>query len=93
MRRTSENRLGCQRQSDDVCLGEDTGRVCIVCGFLYEAYGANRRYRYPGSAFGSNGEGYVRMALVVNESVIEEIVDVLDASGIFKKNSIKESDI
>ena len=47
----------------------------------------------PGSAFGSNGEGYVRMALVVNESVIEEIVDVLDASGIFKKNSIKESDI
>ena len=45
----------------------------------------------PGSAFGSNGEGYVRMALVVNESVIEEIVDVLDASGIFKKNSIKES--
>lgn len=60
---------------------------------LYEAYGANRRYRYPGSAFGSNGEGYVRMALVVNESVIEEIVDVLDASGIFKKNSIKESDI
>ena len=38
----------------------------------------------PGSAFGSNGEGYVRMALVVNESVIEEIVDVLDASGIFK---------
>ena len=63
----------------DVCLGEDTGRVCIVCGFLYEAYGANRRYSYPGSAFGSNGEGYVRMALVVNESVIEEIVDVLDA--------------
>ena len=47
----------------------------------------------PGSAFGSNGEGYVRMALVVNASVIEEIVDVLDASGIFKKNSIKESDI
>ena len=31
------------------------------------------------------------MALVVNESVIEEIVDVLDASGIFKKNSIKET--
>ena len=39
----------------------------------------------PGSAFGSNGEGYVRMALVVDEGVIEEIVDVLDASGIFKK--------
>ena len=34
------------------------------------------------------------MALVVNESVIEEIVDVLDASLEFsKKNSIKESDI
>lgn len=39
----------------------------------------------PGSAFGSNGEGYVRMALVVDENVIREIVNVLDTSGIFKK--------
>ena len=69
------------------CLfGRRYRKVCIVCGFLYEAYGANRRYRYPGKRLlEANGEGYVRMALVVNESVIEEIVDVLDASGNFQK--------
>ena len=37
----------------------------------------------PGSAFGSNGEGYVRMALVVDVPTIEEIIRVLDKSGIF----------
>ena len=39
----------------------------------------------PGSAFGSNGEGYVRMALVVDEETIGEIIQVLDESGIFRK--------
>ena len=39
----------------------------------------------PGSAFGSNGEGYVRMALVVDEEMINEILQVLDESGIFRK--------
>lgn len=38
----------------------------------------------PGSAFGSEGEGYVRMALVVDESIIEEIIGVLDESGMFR---------
>lgn len=38
----------------------------------------------PGSAFGSEGEGYVRMALVVYEQMIAEIIRVLDESGIFK---------
>ena len=38
----------------------------------------------PGSAFGSNGEGYVRMALVVDEETIGEIIQVLDESGIFR---------
>ncbi len=38
----------------------------------------------PGSAFGSNGEGYVRMALVADEDTIHEIVRVLDESGIFR---------
>ena len=37
----------------------------------------------PGSAFGSNGEGYVRMALVVDEETIAEIIGALDESGIF----------
>ena len=40
----------------------------------------------PGSAFGSNGEGYVRMALVVDVSTIEEIIRVLDESGIFRED-------
>lgn len=39
----------------------------------------------PGSAFGSNGEVYVRMALVVDADVIDEIIRVLDASGIFRQ--------
>lgn len=38
----------------------------------------------PGSAFGSNGEGYVRMALVVDEPTIREIIRVLDESGMFR---------
>ena len=38
----------------------------------------------PGRAFGSEGEGYVRMALVVDEQMIAEIIRVLDESGIFK---------
>ena len=37
----------------------------------------------PGSAFGSNGEGYVMMALVVYEGTIAEIIRALDESGIF----------
>ena len=39
----------------------------------------------PGSAFGSNGEGYVTMALVVDTDVIGEMIRVLDASGIFRQ--------
>ena len=39
----------------------------------------------PGSAFGSNGEGYVRMALVADTDVIDEMIRVLDASGIFRR--------
>ncbi len=39
----------------------------------------------PGSAFGSNGEGFVRMALVADLEMISEIIRVLDASGIFRR--------
>ena len=38
----------------------------------------------PGSAFGSAGEGYVRMALVADLPVIAEILEVLEQSEIFK---------
>ena len=37
----------------------------------------------PGSAFGSEGEGYVRMALVINEQKIQEMLQILDESGMF----------
>lgn len=37
----------------------------------------------PGSAFGSAGEGYIRMALVVDLPVIEEILTVLEKSEMF----------
>ena len=38
----------------------------------------------PGSAFGSAGEGYIRMALVADLPVIAEILEVLEQSEIFK---------
>lgn len=38
----------------------------------------------PGSAFGKGGEGYVRMALVVDVETIAEVVRVLDESGMFR---------
>ncbi|MGN0513469.1 MAG: aminotransferase class I/II-fold pyridoxal phosphate-dependent enzyme [Lachnospiraceae bacterium] len=38
----------------------------------------------PGHAFGSLGEGYVRFALVLPVDVIEEMIDVVDKSGILK---------
>lgn len=38
----------------------------------------------PGSSFGSLGEGYVRMALVRDVPTMEEIVRVIDESGILK---------
>lgn len=38
----------------------------------------------PGTAFGPMGEGYVRFALVLPPEQLEEIVDVIDKSGILK---------
>lgn len=38
----------------------------------------------PGDAFGSEGEGYVRFALVLNCDIIRELVNVIDQSGILK---------
>lgn len=38
----------------------------------------------PGSAFGSEGEGYIRMALVKPVEEINEIIKVFDESGILK---------
>lgn len=40
----------------------------------------------PGDSFGSLGEGYVRFALVVPVEKIQEIVKVIDESGILKQN-------
>ena len=40
----------------------------------------------PGSAFGSCGEGYVRFALVLPPEELEEMIDVIDRSGILKKS-------
>ncbi|WP_102346472.1 LL-diaminopimelate aminotransferase [Bacillus sp. Marseille-P3661] len=38
----------------------------------------------PGNAFGENGEGYVRMALVQSEETLREAVSRIKHSGIFK---------
>ena len=39
----------------------------------------------PGTAFGDLGEGFVRMALVCDVPVIEEMIEVIDKSGILRK--------
>ncbi|MGI6007414.1 MAG: aminotransferase class I/II-fold pyridoxal phosphate-dependent enzyme [Ruminococcus sp.] len=39
----------------------------------------------PGSAFGPSGEGYVRIALVQDEDVIEKAAEAVKKSGLFKK--------
>lgn len=38
----------------------------------------------PGHSFGSLGEGYVRFALVLPVDIIEEMIEVVDKSGILK---------
>ncbi len=38
----------------------------------------------PGKAFGALGEGYVRFALVLPVEVIEEVIEVVDQSGVLK---------
>ena len=38
----------------------------------------------PGNAFGPHGEGYIRFALVLPPEKLEEIVNVIDKSGILK---------
>ena len=38
----------------------------------------------PGSAFGSLGEGYVRLALVLPVQTIEELIKRIDESNILK---------
>lgn len=39
----------------------------------------------PGSAFGKEGEGYVRLALVQDEETLSDAVRLIDESGILKK--------
>ncbi len=39
----------------------------------------------PGSAFGREGEGYVRLALVQEEDTLKDAVRLIDDSGILKK--------
>ena len=39
----------------------------------------------PGSAFGPRGEGYVRLALVQSEEVLQRAVDALRESGVFQR--------
>jgi LL-diaminopimelate aminotransferase len=40
----------------------------------------------PGDSFGSMGEGYVRFALVLPVETINEMVKVIDDSGILKEH-------
>ena len=73
MRRTAQDRMECSGQSGHyVCVGakipEGYDSSADFCMKLMEKTGV---IVTPGSAFGSNGEGYVRMALVVGTDTIE----------------------
>lgn len=69
---------------NDVRMGEDPGGYESSADFCIRLMERTGVIVTPGSAFGSEGEGYVRMALVVDEQMIAEIIRVLDESGIFK---------
>lgn len=40
----------------------------------------------PGNAFGPSGEGYVRIALVQNEAILQQAIDNLQECGIFRRD-------
>lgn len=52
--------------------------------FTEELFDATGVLVVPGVAFGSHGEGYVRMALVQSDDAIEHALELMDESGIFK---------
>lgn len=39
----------------------------------------------PGSAFGPSGEGYARLALVQDEEVLKKAAEMVEKSGILRK--------
>ncbi|MGN0384139.1 MAG: aminotransferase class I/II-fold pyridoxal phosphate-dependent enzyme [Eubacterium sp.] len=53
--------------------------------FVFELMDKTGVICVPGDSFGTLGEGYVRFALVLPVSVIEELVSEIDKSGIIKK--------
>ena len=55
--------------------------------FCFELLDRTGLLRTPGSAFGLQGEGYVRFALVRPVSIMYEIVSTVKASGILEGRS------
>ncbi|MEE0965607.1 MAG: aminotransferase class I/II-fold pyridoxal phosphate-dependent enzyme [Bacilli bacterium] len=54
--------------------------------FVQELFDKTGVLVVPGNAFGSEGEGFVRMALVQDDDVIIEALKVMEESGIFKNH-------
>jgi len=52
--------------------------------FTYELFDKTGVLVVPGNAFGSEGEGFVRMALVQDDDTIKHALDLMDQSGLFK---------
>ena len=55
--------------------------------FTYDLFEKTGVLVVPGNAFGTQGEGYVRMALVQDDHTIEHALELMDQSGIFKDNA------
>ncbi len=54
--------------------------------FTYDLFNKTGVLVVPGNAFGTHGEGYVRMALVQDDETIKHALEVMDASGIFQSH-------
>ncbi|MBO6047848.1 MAG: aminotransferase class I/II-fold pyridoxal phosphate-dependent enzyme [Erysipelotrichaceae bacterium] len=52
--------------------------------FTYDLFEKTGVLVVPGNAFGSEGEGFVRMALVQDDDTIKHMIEVMDQSNIFK---------
>ncbi|MGX8679937.1 MAG: aminotransferase class I/II-fold pyridoxal phosphate-dependent enzyme, partial [bacterium] len=83
---------GCRKIGWDIDLPSGT---MFVWAKIPDSYSSSEAFTYdlfnktgvlvvPGSAFGSFGEGYVRIALVQDDDVIQHAIELMDQSGIFK---------
>ena len=66
-------------------MGAVTGGLHEFCGLCMELMEKSGVICVPGSSFGTLGEGYVRMALVLPPEKLKEAVESIRMSGILHR--------